>query len=67
MRGKFTLHDFRHACASLWSEQKVAPKRVQSCMGHHSIQVTFDTCSLLFEAAEQDASVMAAIEADIIG
>lgn len=66
LRGIFTLHDFRHACASLWIEQRVVPKRVQSWMGHHSIQVTFDTYGHLFEALEQDASVMAAIEADIL-
>lgn len=67
MKGLFTLHDFRHACASLWIEQRVVPKRVQSWMGHHSIQVTFDTYGHLFEALEQDASVMAALEADIMG
>ena len=67
LKGIFTLHDFRHACASLWIEQKVVPKRVQSWMGHHSIQVTFDTYGHLFEALEQDASVMAAIDADLMG
>ena len=67
MRGKFTLHDFRHACASLWIEQRVVPKRVQSWMGHHSIQVTFDTYGHLFETVEQDAGVMSAIETEIMG
>ena len=66
-KGIFTLHDFRHACASLWIEQRVVPKRVQSWMGHHSIQVTFDTYGHLFEALEHDASVMAALEAEIFG
>ncbi len=67
MRGLFTLHDFRHACASLWIEQHVVPKRVQTWMGHHSIQVTFDTYGHLFESLDQDAGVMAAIEADLMG
>ena len=67
MRGLFTLHDFRHACASLWIEQHVVPKRVQTWMGHHSIQVTFDTYGHLFESADQDAGVMAALEAGIMG
>lgn len=67
MKGIFTLHDFRHASASMWIEQRVVPKRVQTWMGHHSIQVTYDTYGHLFEALEQDASVMAAIEADILG
>ena len=67
LKGLFILHDFRHACASLWIEQRVVPKRVQAWMGHHSIQVTFDTYGHLFEALEQDAGVMAALEADIMG
>jgi integrase len=56
------LHDLRHAAASLWIEQRVDAKRVQSWLGHHSIQVTFDTYGHLFEAVERDSSVAAAIE-----
>jgi len=67
MKGIFTLHDFRHACASLWIEQRVAPKRVQTWMGHHSIQVTFDTYGHLFEALEDDTATMAAMEASVLG
>lgn len=67
MEGMFTLHDFRHACASLWIEQRVPPKRVQTWMGHHSIQVTFDTYGHLFAALEEDAAVMLAMEAGVMG
>lgn len=67
MGGMFTLHDFRHACASLWIEQRVPPKRVQTWMGHHSIQVTFDTYGHLFAALEEDAVIMAALEAGVMG
>ena len=62
-----TLHDLRHAAASLWIEQRVEPKRVQTWLGHHSIQVTFDTYGHLFEAGERETSVAAAIEKELIG
>lgn len=67
MEGLFSLHDFRHGAASLWIEQRVAPKRVQTWMGHSSIQVTFDTYGHLFSALEEDAHVMAALEAGVMG
>ncbi len=59
---KYTAHIFRHAAASLWIEQGMNPKRVQTLVGHGSIQVTFDTYGHLFEQAEQDASDANAIE-----
>ncbi|MBB6190560.1 integrase [Sphingobium wenxiniae] len=64
---RYTLHDFRHAAASLWIEQRVNPKRVQKWMGHGSIQVTFDTYGHLFDQADQDSAVAAAIERELIG
>lgn len=67
LEGLYGLHDFRHAAASLWIEQRVAPKRVQTWMGHHSIQVTFDTYGHLFSALEDDTAVMAALEAGVLG
>ena len=60
------LHDLRHAAASLWIEQRVEPKRVQTWLGHHSIQVTFDTYGHLFEAVERESSVAAAIEKELL-
>lgn len=62
-----TLHDLRHAAASLWIEQRVEPKRIQSWLGHQSIQMTFDTYGHLFEATERDSSIAAAIEKELIG
>lgn len=60
--GKFGLHSFRHAAASLWIEQGLNPKRVQALMGHSSIAVTFDVYGHLFEQTETDAGDAAAIE-----
>ena len=62
---RYTMHDFRHAAASLWIEQRVNPKRVQNWMGHSSIQVTFDTYGHLFDQADQDGAVAAAIEREL--
>ncbi|MBB4857170.1 integrase [Novosphingobium chloroacetimidivorans] len=67
LEGLYSLHDFRHAAASLWIEQKVAPKRVQTWMGHASIALTFDVYGHLFAAHEEDAAVMAALEAGVLG
>jgi integrase len=64
---RYGLHDFRHAAASLWIEQRVSPKRIQAWMGHSSIQVTFDTYGHLFEAADQDYAVAAAVERELLG
>ena len=66
MAPRYGLHDFRHAAASLWIEQRVNPKRVQRWMGHSSIQVTFDTYGHLFDQADQDSAVAAAIERELI-
>lgn len=66
MEGLYSLHDFRHAAASLWIERRVPPKRVQTWMGHHSIQVTFDTYGHLFAALDDDSAVMAALEAEVM-
>jgi integrase len=66
-KAKLTLHDLRHAAASLWIEQRVEPKRVQTWLGHHSIQVTFDTYGHLFEQAEADNAVMDAVQRELLG
>lgn len=63
----YGMHSFRHAAASLWIEQGLNPKRVQTLMGHKSIQVTFDTYGHLFEQRDRDASDAAAIERALFG
>jgi integrase len=66
-RALYSTHALRHCAASLWIEQRVSPKRVQAWIGHSSIQVTFDTYGHLFQQAEADAGVMAAVEREILG
>ncbi|WP_240624610.1 tyrosine-type recombinase/integrase [Aurantiacibacter odishensis] len=59
---KYTAHIFRHAAASLWIDQRLNPKRVQTLVGHGSIQVTFDIYGHLFEQADRGAADALAIE-----
>jgi integrase len=66
LEGVYSLHSFRHAAASLWIEQRVPAKKVQTWMGHSSIQVTFDTYGHLFAALEDDAAVMASLERGVM-
>lgn len=64
---KYTAHVFRHAAASLWIDQGLNPKRVQTLVGHSSIQVTFDTYGHLFEERDRDALEANAIERALFG
>jgi integrase len=64
---KYTAHVFRHAAASLWIDLGLNAKRVQTLVGHGSIQVTFDTYGHLFDDKERGASDADAIERAIFG
>lgn len=66
LEGRYTLHSLRHAAASIWIEQRVQPKKVQTWMGHHSIQVTFDTYGHLFAALEDDSAVVATAASELM-
>lgn len=59
---KFSAHVFRHAAASMWIEQGLNPKRVQTLVGHGSIQVTFDTYGHLFDSVDDGSADGGAIE-----
>lgn len=63
---KFSLHALRHAAAALWIGQGITPKRVQTLMGHASIQQTFDQYGYLFEAREDEAAMMAGVETGLL-
>jgi integrase len=66
MRHRYGFHVLRHAAASLfirylgWS-----PKRLQTVMGHSSINMTFDLYGHLFEDVKADREDMAKIEAAV--
>jgi integrase len=63
---KFSLHSLRHAAAELWIEQGFGPKRIQTLMGHASIQQTFDLHGYLFQDREDDSKAMAEMEARLL-
>lgn len=66
-RPRYTFHHLRHAAASLFVEANWTPKKVQSVMGHSSIQVTYDIYGHLWKDTESDAKAVAQIEANLLG
>jgi integrase len=58
----YGLHALRHFFASIAIEQGFLPKRLQTLMGHSSIQMTFDTYGHLFPSLEDDHAKFAAAE-----
>jgi integrase len=64
---KYGLHSLRHACASLWIENGMNPKRIQKLMGHSSIKVTFDVYGHLFADAEGDQKAAEDIQVRLLG
>ena len=64
---RFTFHALRHAAASLFIEQGWSPKRVQTVMGHASINMTMDLYGHLFPDPEGDQEAMAQIQARLLG
>jgi integrase len=63
MDARYGLHALRHAAASLFIEQGMNPKQIQTIMGHHSITLTMDTYGKLFPAPDGDQAAMAKVEA----
>lgn len=59
----YTFHALRHAAASLFIEQGWSPKKLQSVMGHSTIQMTFHTYGHLWPSLEDDKAALAQIEA----
>jgi integrase len=67
IKAKYGFHMLRHAAASLFIQHLGwTPKRVQTVMGHSSIQMTFDLYGHLFEDLEADREAMKKIEAAIV-
>ncbi len=62
---KYGLHALRHAAASLFIEQGWTPKRVQTVIGHASIQMTYDLYGKLFKDPEDDRESMRRVEASV--
>jgi integrase len=65
-KAKYGLHALRHAAASLFIEQGWQPKKVQTVIGHASIQMTFDLYGKLFADTESDREAMQRVEAALM-
>ena len=64
---KYGMHALRHACASLWIENGMNPKRIQKLMGHSTIQMTFDVYGHLFADADGDQRAAEDIQVRLLG
>jgi integrase len=67
LTGKYGLHALRHAAASGWIAQNVDLKRLQTWIGHASIQITLDTYGHLIEDKERDAAIAEASQSYLTG
>ena len=67
MKGRFGLHAFRHAAASAWISQRIDLKRVQTWLGHSTIELTVDRYGHLMPDDEADAAIARATEAALFG
>jgi integrase len=65
-KAKYGLHASRHASAALRIEQGLNPKRIQTPMGHASIQQTMDRYGYLFKAREDDTAMLAGLESVLL-
>jgi integrase len=63
---RYNFHALRHFAASLFIEEGLSPKKVQTRMGHSSIKVTYDIYGHLFTDEEDDRQEMAAIQAKLL-
>jgi integrase len=66
-KAKYGMHALRHFFASWAIERGFSPKRVQTLLGHSSIQMTFDVYGHLFPSLEDDHAKFAAGEHALVG
>jgi len=65
-QAKFGIHSLRHAAASLFIEQGWNPKKIQTLLGHASINMTMDVYGHLFESPEEDVAMFEKLESDLL-
>jgi integrase len=63
----YSMHNLRHAAASLFIEQGFTPKKVQALMGHSDIGMTFNVYGHLFPSQDSDAEAMRQLQARLVG
>jgi len=65
-QARYGLHALRHAAASAWIAQGIDLKRLQTWLGHTSIEMTLDTYGHLVVDPAKDAELMARMQADLL-
>lgn len=65
-RARYGLHCLRHYAASVWIAQGIDLKRLQTWMGHSTIQITLDTYGHLLIDAKKDAELANGSEAALL-
>lgn len=65
-QAKFGIHALRHAAASLFIDQGWNPKKIQTLLGHASINMTMDVYGHLFESADEDAAMFEKLDSDLL-
>ena len=63
---KFAIHALRHAAASLFIEQGWNAKKIQTLLGHASINMTMDVYGHLFENAEEDLAMFEKLDQELL-
>lgn len=66
-KAKYTWHSLRHFAASQFIALGWNPKRVQTVMGHSSIQMTYDVYGHLFATDNEDQADMDVLQAQLVG
>lgn len=66
LTGRYGLHALRHAAASNWILSGVDLKRLQTWLGHASIQMTLDRYGHLIADAERDTALAIAASRDLL-
>ena len=64
---RYSFHALRHAAASSFIKQKVDLKRLSGWLGHSTVTLTLDRYGHLIQDTQQDAAIMAAAQADLLG
>jgi len=60
MLSPIRLHDLRHTHATLALQAGIHPKVVSERLGHATVSITLDTCSLAIPAMQEDAAALIA-------
>lgn len=66
-RARYSLHSLRHAAASAWIKQRIDLKRLQSWLGHASIEMTLNVYGHLIEDEAGDAILLASAQRELLG